>query len=155
MKIPGDAAVRDGALNDLFFLNKFCKIQSKLNAWIQIFAGKMFSMRYFYNFFQLHLRGWIQGAAGSGSPYPMETAAAPASVPIFISTRRLSQPGIRFCAERVMWAPSSQRMRLLKRKCALFVHDVALLSRYVAPSAYRGALLTGKGAFSTMAAPSK
>ena len=43
----------------------------------------------------------------------------------------------------------------LKREGALFAHDVALLSRYGAPPANRGALLAGKGVFSTMAAPSK
>ena len=89
------------------------KLPSKLDAWIQIYAGKMFKLGIStICFFQLHLRGMDQSRMSCGvwQPIPMETAA-PTSAPTFISIRRLSQPGIRFCTEGVLWAPSRQRMR--------------------------------------------
>ena len=82
-------------------------IQQKLDAWIQIFAEKCFKLGTSAISFSASLKSG--GFAGSGSSSPMETVV-PASAPIFISIRQLSQPGVHLCTEGVIWAPSRQRM---------------------------------------------
>ena len=72
MKVPGDAAGRDGALNKFFCNNlSFVKLQSKLDAWIQIFAGKCFKLGIStIFFFQPHLRGVDPGELRGLAAHP-------------------------------------------------------------------------------------
>ena len=69
-------------------------------------------------------------------------------------TERLSPESI-FASKKLYVSIPAGEGALLIRKGALFVHDKALLSRYVAPPASRGAPLARNGAFSPMTAPAK
>ena len=80
----------------------------------------------------------------------METAA-----PTFLSPfADYLSPGSAFAPKALYGLLPASEYAHLKGKGALFVH-VTLLSRYGTPPANGGALLAGKGAFSTMGAPSK
>ena len=120
-----------------------------------IFAGKCFTLGISTIFFSFSFtyEGRIQRSCPVWQLIPNGNCR-PCSGANFISIRLLSQAGIRFCTEGVMWAPSRQRVRPSEERRCSFRHNVVLLSRYGAPPANRGAFLAGKGAFSTMAAPS-
>ena len=58
MKIPGDAAGRDGVLNKFLQCSKFCEIAVKIICIDPDICRENVEVRYFYNIlFQLHLRG--------------------------------------------------------------------------------------------------
>ena len=126
---------------------------SKLDAEIQIFAGKMCQVRYFYNFFSFTKEGRIPGELrGLAAPLQWKRPS--------LLRRQFSSPFADYLSSGSVFTPKALCGRLpasicanLIREGALFVHDVALLSRYDDHPANRSAFMAQKDAFSTMRRP--
>ena len=112
-----------------------------------------------------------RGAAGAGSPSPMEIGAPVpkeqgrlgrremkiaagnentrpctegAGAPIFVSIRRVSQSCLIFTPKELYECLPTSKVALLIRKGAIFAHDGNALRRYAAPLYSRDALLSRK-----------
>ena len=115
-------------------------------------------VRYFYNFLfsaSLTRGGSIQDELRGLAAHPQWKLPPLPRCQLLSPFADYLSPGSVFAPKALCGRLPASECAHLKREGALFVHDVALLSRYGAPPANRGALLAGKGAFSTMAAPSK